>query len=144
MHRIAIDPAQGIFEYVFEPDGNLATEFVAMEEVLASCTITTRHLRSTLAACRRLLQCSSSTLPSPSPSTQVYQAEMTRKSNDPFWCLLPVDPPFASRRATYGDEVLAGFPSSRQWECLDIAAPSTLGGLNRSALNFHCPNSDDW
>ena len=85
-------------------------------------------------------------LPSPLPPRrlQVYQAEMARKSNDPFWCLLPVDPPFASRRATYGAETLAGFPSNRRWECLDIAAPSTLGGLNRSALNFWCPSSEDW
>ena len=34
-HRVAIDPSNGVFDYVFAPDGNLATEFVAMEEVLS-------------------------------------------------------------------------------------------------------------
>jgi len=105
VHRIPTDPANGVFDYVFEPDGNLATEFVAMEEV--------------------------------------YRAEMIRRSNDPYWCLLPQDQPLMQRRDTYGDPTLALMPSNRLWECLDIAGPSTLGALNRSALNFWCPTSTD-
>lgn len=106
MHRIAVDAKNGIFEYVFEPDGNLATEFVQMEAV--------------------------------------YQAEVARRSNDPFWCLLPTEPPeLLARRAVYGDESLSGLPSTRLWECLDIAGPQTLGGLNKSALNYFCPTDDE-
>lgn len=95
------DPANAVFNYVFQPDGNLATEFVAMEEV--------------------------------------YQSEMNRRSNDPFWCLLPEDQPLLQRRPLYGDPMLNGLPSNRLWECLDIAGPTTLGALNRSALNYFCP-----
>lgn len=74
---------------------------------------------------------------------EVYQAEMTRRSNDPFWCLLPEQSPLIERRATYGHPDLAGLPSNRLWECLDIAGPSTLGALNRSALNYWCPTPTD-
>ena len=74
---------------------------------------------------------------------RIYQAEVAQRSNDPFWCLLPVDQPLRARRDTYGDAGLSALPSSRLWECLDIAAPSTLGGIDRGALNFHCPTSTD-
>lgn len=109
VYRLPTDPANGIFDYVFQPDGNLATEFVAMEEV--------------------------------------YQAEMARRSNDPFWCLLAEEGPPLANRPLFGDPYdrtgaggpLTAFPSSRWWECLDIAGPTTLGALNKSALNYICP-----
>ena len=47
------------------------------------------------------------------------------------------------RRDTYGDPTLSVMPSSRYWECLDIAGPTTLGALNRSALNYWCPTPTD-
>lgn len=74
---------------------------------------------------------------------EVYQAEMNRRSNDPFWCLLPEDPPLLARRALHGDPILSGLPSNRLWECLDIATPTTLGALNSSALNYFCPSPSD-
>lgn len=73
---------------------------------------------------------------------EVYQAEMKRRSNDPFWCLLPQDAPLIERRATYGDPYLAGLPSNRMWECLDIASTTTLGGLNRASLSYECSSID--
>ena len=39
--------------------------------------------------------------------------------------------------------MLSALPSSRLWECLDIAAPTTLGALNRSALNYFCPSDGE-
>ena len=59
--------------------------------------------------------------------------QVRRRSNDPFWCLLPEEGPPLARRAIYGEPILEPMPSNRLWECLDIAGPSTLGALNRTA-----------
>jgi len=102
MHRVG--NAFDGFGYVFEPDGNLATEFAAMEAI--------------------------------------YQAEVNRRSNDPYWCLLEEDPQ-ASRRPLFGDASLLHMPSSRYWECLDIASASTLGQLNPDQLRYICETTDE-
>ena len=98
MHRVG--NTEDGFDFVFEPDGNLATEFAAMEAI--------------------------------------YQAEVERRSNDPFWCLLEEDDAI-SRRPSFGSGRLEHMRSSRHWECLDIASTSTLGLLNHTELNLVCP-----
>ena len=102
MYRIG--NAQDGFDYVFEPDGNLATEFAAMEAI--------------------------------------YQAEVERRSNDPFWCLLEEDES-VSRRRTFGSGQLDHMRSSKYWECLDIASASTLGLLDHTEINLACPLGPD-
>jgi len=102
MYRIG--NAEDGFDYVFEPDGNLATEFAAMEAI--------------------------------------YQAEVERRSNDPFWCLLEEDES-VSRRPTFGSRQLDHMRSSKYWECLDIASASTLGLLDHTKINLACPLGPD-